>query len=363
VRAMIGLLLTGLAVELALMPIALYHFHKAGLYSVAANMIAIPLTTFVIMPLEAGALLLDSIGAGAPLWAATGWTIDLMLGLAASVAEARNAVTMLPTMPRWAFGAMVFAGLWLCLWRGPIRWWAGLPFALGAIGAASAPVPDLLVTGDGQHLAIVRDDGTPVILRSRSGDFVRSLMSEAAAFDGDPLNLEEQAFARCTRDSCIADVVNGGRAWRVLAIRSRDRIEWTQLTSACADADIVVASRRLPKGCTPRWLKLDRAALENSGGVSLYLTGTPRAATVGDRLGQHPWRYRPVPWTPRTSPLGSRGGQQPWRDRPTPATTAASNHAGQPARLYPSTAPSASPLASAASSDQTASSLPPGSMK
>ncbi len=42
VRAMIGLLLTGLAVELALMPIALYHFHKAGLYSVAANMIAIP---------------------------------------------------------------------------------------------------------------------------------------------------------------------------------------------------------------------------------------------------------------------------------------------------------------------------------
>jgi len=185
VRAVIGLLLTGLAVELALMPIALYHFHKTGLYSVAANMIAIPLTTFVIMPLEAGALLLDSLGLGAPLWAATGWTIDLMLGLAANVAEARNAVTMLPTMPRWAFAAMVFAGLWLCLWRGPIRWWGVAPFALGAIGAAAAPVPDLFVTGDGQHLAIVRDDGTPVILRSRSGDFVRSLMSEAAAFDGD----------------------------------------------------------------------------------------------------------------------------------------------------------------------------------
>jgi len=43
-RWTMGLLLTGLAVELALMPIALYHFHKAGLYSVAANMVAIPLT-------------------------------------------------------------------------------------------------------------------------------------------------------------------------------------------------------------------------------------------------------------------------------------------------------------------------------
>ena len=48
------------------------------------------------------------------------------------------------------------------------------------------PVPSLLVTGDGQHLALVRDDGVPVLLRSRSGDFVRDLMSEASAFDGDP---------------------------------------------------------------------------------------------------------------------------------------------------------------------------------
>ncbi|MCY7339972.1 MAG: ComEC family competence protein, partial [Sphingomonas bacterium] len=106
-RGLGGLLLTGLAVELALMPFALYHFHKAGLYGVAANMVAIPLTTFVIMPLEAGALLLDSIGLGAPLWTATGWSIDAMLALARRVADTKGAVAMLPTMPRWAFAAMV----------------------------------------------------------------------------------------------------------------------------------------------------------------------------------------------------------------------------------------------------------------
>ena len=58
------MLLTGLVVEIALIPFALYHFHRAGLYGVAANMVAIPLTTFVIMPLEAGALLLDIGRAG-----------------------------------------------------------------------------------------------------------------------------------------------------------------------------------------------------------------------------------------------------------------------------------------------------------
>jgi competence protein ComEC len=288
-RGFLGLILTGLVVEIALMPFALYHFHKAGLYSVGANLIAIPLTTFIVMPLEAGALILDAAGLGAPLWAATGWSIDLMLSLAHHVGSAEGAVAMLPTMPRLAFAAMVLGGIWIALWTSRIRWWGVVPFLAGAIGASLAPVPDLLVTGDGQHLALVRDDGVPVLLRSRSGDFVRDLMSEAAAYDGDPMPLEEQRFARCTRDACIADVVQGKHAWRLLAIRSRERIDWTILTTACADADIVVADRWLPKGCTPRWLKLDRPALERSGGVAIYLAGQPRFAAVADQLGKHPW--------------------------------------------------------------------------
>ena len=288
-RGLLGLLITGLVVELALMLFALYHFHKAGLYGVAANMIAIPLTTFVIMPLEAAALLLDMIGAGAPLWAAVGWTIEQMLALAHWVGSAKGAVAMLPTMPGWAFAAMVLGGLWLCLWTTKVRRWGVLPFAAGALGAAMAPVPDLLVTGDGQHLAMVRDDDVPLLLRSRSGDFVRDLMSEAAAHDGDPANLEEQHFARCSRDACIADIAQGEHGWRLLAIRSRDRIDWAELTRACADADIVVAHRRLPKGCTPRWLKLDRAALEQSGGISIVLGDEPTVRSVAAQLGGHPW--------------------------------------------------------------------------
>ena len=290
-RGIGGLLLTGMVVEMALIPFALYHFHKAGLYGVFANLVAIPLTTFVIMPMEALALMFDALGAGAPIWAAVGWAIDMMLQLAHRIANAEGAVTMLPTMPRWAFASMVLGGLWLCLWTGRVRAWGAISFAIGAAGAAMSPVPDLLVTGDGQHLALVRADGVPVLLRSRSGDFVRSLMSEASAYDGDPLALEEERFARCSRDSCMADIVEDGRAWRLLAIRSRERIRWETLTKACADADIVVADRRLPRGCTPRWLKLDREALEQSGGVAIFLEQHPRIETVAARVARHPWGH------------------------------------------------------------------------
>ena len=58
---------------------------------------------------------------------------------------------------------------------------------------------------------------------------------------------------------------------------------------ACADADIAVSDRWLPRGCTPRWLKLDRPALARTGGVAIYLGARPRVETVADSRGDHPW--------------------------------------------------------------------------
>ncbi len=76
-RTIASLLVTGLAVEIALMPIAVFYFHRAGLYGAIANIIAIPLTTFVVMPLEALALLFDLAGFGAPFWWLTGQALGL----------------------------------------------------------------------------------------------------------------------------------------------------------------------------------------------------------------------------------------------------------------------------------------------
>ncbi|HET9460295.1 MAG TPA: ComEC/Rec2 family competence protein [Sphingomicrobium sp.] len=288
-RAILAMLATGLAVEIALIPFALYHFHKAGLYGILANLVAIPLTTFVIMPLEAAALLLDSLGLGAPLWLLTGLAIDALLWIAHTVGSARGAVATLAAMPPWAFALIVAGGLWLCLWNGRVRLAGLVPFAIGAAGAAAAPVPDLLVTGDGKHLAVVTDGGAPLILRGRSGDFVRELFAENAGFDGEPESLDSAPFASCSRDSCLADIVRGGRRWRVLSTRSSALIAWSDLVAACASSDIVVSDRRLPRGCAPRWLRLDRESLTRTGGVAIYLRSPPRVETVAGRVGRHPW--------------------------------------------------------------------------
>ena len=291
-RALLAMAATGLAVEIALIPFALYHFHRAGLYGIAANLVAIPLTTFVIMPLEAAALLLDVIGLGAPLWYLTGLSIDLLLWIAHTVGNAKGAVAMLASMPAHAFALIIVGGLWVCLWTTRVRFLGLVPFAIGAASAAASPTPDLLVTGDGRHLAVVSSSGLPLLLRERSGNFVRTLLAESSGFDGDPAALQAAAGAHCSRDSCIADLDRGGRSWRILATRSSTYFPWTDLVRSCAEADIVVADRRLPPACAPRWLKLDRAQLERTGGVAIYLGKAPRVDTVAARLGQHAWATR-----------------------------------------------------------------------
>lgn len=304
-RFLLALLLSGVAVELALAPIALFHFHKQGLYGALANIVAIPFTTFVVMPLEALALALDAAGIGAPLWWLTAQSIGLLLRLAHGVADAPGALLMLPTMPKAAFGLMVAAGLILCLLRTRVRW-LGLPlFAAGALWAAATPPPDLLVTGDGRHLAVRDAAGGQALLRERTGDYVRSLLGEAAGTDMPLAALGTHPDARCGPDACWVELRRDGRHWRLLATRSPYHLPPGPLARACAAADIVVSDRRLPRTCRPRWLKLDRERLARSGGVAIRLGAPPRLDQVADDRAGHPWAAAAVP-RPDQPPPGAR---------------------------------------------------------
>jgi len=164
-----------------------------------------------------------------------------------------------------------------------------VPIAAGVLVALAAPTPDLLVTGDGRHVALVQSGAAPLMLRERSGDFTRKIVAENAGFDGEPGWIEGDPRAQCTPDACRFEIVRDGRAWRVLAFRSAYFADWRPTIAACADADIVIAERRLPRACTPRWLKLDRTMLEQWGGMAITLGNNPIVETVADREGLHPW--------------------------------------------------------------------------
>jgi competence protein ComEC len=288
-RGIASLLLTGLVVEIALTPIALFHFHKSGVYGALANIVAIPLTTFIVMPLEAAALLFDLMGLGAPFWWATGQALRLLLWIAHAAANAPGALAMLPGMPGGAYALMVGGGLWFALWKTRVRLAGLAPVAAGAVWTLATPMPDLLVTGDGRHLALRMANGEVALLRDRAGDYVRGMMAENGGVDAELPALAEQDGVRCSPDLCLIDIERDGRRWRIAAARSFYLVPWREMIAVCRSVDIVVADRRLPPGCAPRWLKLDRTMLAQTGGVAITLGAWPEVRTVRRAGARHPW--------------------------------------------------------------------------
>jgi competence protein ComEC len=287
-RGILTLVITGIAIELILAPIALFHFHRTGLYSALANIFAIPLTTFLIMPAQALALLFDTLGMGAPFWWVAGQGISAILAIAHYVSDLPGAVSMLPAMPLWAYIAMISGALVIGLLKSRIRFLALLPFSIGFGAMLLAPRPDMLITDDGKHLAIATPDGSIAFLRAGAGDYVRDMLLENAGTTSPPVPIDQWPDAVCSVDACVIHLNRAGRMWRVLATRTPFQIPSMEMAAACKRVDIVVSDRWLPATCRPKWIKADRRFLEENGGLAFYLSNE-KLVSVNEGTDHMPW--------------------------------------------------------------------------
>lgn len=297
-RGLIMLLLTGVVIELALMPIGLYHFHQAGIYGALANVVAIPLTTVASMPLIALALLFDTIGFGAPFWWLAGKSLELLLALAHWTAAMPGAVTTMPAMGEGAFLLFVAGGLWLALWTGRVRLLGLVPAMLGGLLLANLRAPDLLISGDGRHVGIGGEAPELLVLRPAREGYALENLTELAGMSGEARVLDDWPGAQCNRDFCAIRLRRGGRDWQLLMARGSDLIAERDLAAACERTDLVVSDRYLPRSCRPRWLKADRRYLGRHGGLAIDLAHG-KVTSVAEGQGQHGWWREPPRRPPR----------------------------------------------------------------
>lgn len=286
------LFITGLVIEIALMPIVLFHFHRAGVYGAFANVFAIPLVTFVSMPLIAAALVFDLIGLGGPFWWLAEQSLNLLLSIAHLTASQPGAVKLMPQMSGMTIVLFVFGGLWLALWSGRSRLLGLVPAALATVLLLSTPIPDVLIGRDGRHVGITIEnaDGSRSLLslRDSRSSYSRDNLLELSSVTSEPIPLANWGGARCSPEFCTIVIERGGRDWNLLLARNREMIEERALAAACERADIVVADRFLPRSCKPRWLKADRRLLVETGGLALNLEAG-QITSVSSSQGDHGW--------------------------------------------------------------------------
>lgn len=289
-----GIVLSTVVASIAVAPFAAYHFHQSQQYAVLANLIAIPVCNFVVMPAALAALILMPFGLEVLPLAVMGKGIEAMTWCATLVAGLPGAVGRIPAIPASSFALLVLGGLWLALWQARWRLF-GIAMALaGVLLAPFMPRPDILVARGGELVAVRAQDGVLSALPARQSKFELSRWLES---DGDGRDVREAAKAgafRCDGIGCTARVKG------VLLAVARHP---AAIADDCATAELLVMTMpRLARGCAAPKRVIDFFDVWREGTHALYIEPgkteqsipNMRVETVAAWRGDRPWSRRSV---------------------------------------------------------------------
>ena len=254
-----------------------------------ANLGAVPITGFWVMPWGLVALILVPFGAEQAALAPMAWGIDAILWIARSVASLPGAVSLVPAMPAAALVLITAGGLWLCIWRGPWRFLGIAVVGGGILAAGLDRRPDILIDGEARVMAVRGEDGALWLSTRQRARFTSDVWlrrdGQAAAKTWPREGGEAPGAAlRCDLLGCIQQ-----RGERVVAFAVDHR----------ARADILLSTVPVRSRCRSAGTVVDRFDLWRSGSHALWLEEDgvrveSAAAARGDRA-----------WSPRR---GRRSG-------------------------------------------------------
>jgi competence protein ComEC len=286
-----GVAMTSVIAIAATAPFAAYHFQALALYGLPANLLAVPLTAFWIMPWAVFAVLLMPFGLEAFALVPMGWGLDLLLATAETVADWPQAVLRVPPLPDWGLGLLVLGGLWLCLWQRPWRAAGLLAILAGALAPLGYEAPDVLVSDDGRLIALRDAEARLWLPTQRGNGFVRDTwVRQAFAHESVTWpHLGEAAGGRLSCDPLACLYRAEGATVAVL-------MDPRAAEDDCHRAEVVVSLeplRRQP--CAGPRVVIDRFDMWREGAHAVWLEEAgPRVRSVAGQQGARPWSPYPA---------------------------------------------------------------------
>ncbi|HUR43151.1 MAG TPA: ComEC/Rec2 family competence protein, partial [Aestuariivirga sp.] len=150
---------------------AAYHFGRIAPFSVVANGLALPVISFIIMPMALFGFVLMPLGLESGPWWLMGKGIELMIHISVWVADLPHAAMVVSQQSAASAMIMALGAAMLCLWRGPARL-AGPVIVIAGLGlGANKPIPDILIDRTAATVAIRDPQGALVPVPGHKGRF------------------------------------------------------------------------------------------------------------------------------------------------------------------------------------------------
>lgn len=279
-----------LVAGLATAPFAMQHFNRISTWGLIANLASEPISSFVMMPGLALGAALTPFGLGEGPLAMAGFAITAMNRIAASIAAWPYAQLVVASGPNWTLAAAFLGLLWLCLWKGPLRW-IGLPFALAVSLVPKPAAPDAWIAGDGAAVAVA-SGRQAILFRPDVKLFGAELWARRRGLDPEGGEALRDAAYDCDHWSCTPKAGAPARiaaAWNLKRPLAPGRLE-----ALCKSGEVVILRDDFPPGLCPGRLVLTGADFARGGSAELFRSGGRwRAVWAQDLRGRRPWTWGP----------------------------------------------------------------------
>jgi len=288
-----GWLLAGAAISLvaglATAPFAVQHFNRVSTWGLVSNLLVEPISSLLMMPALAVGALLTPFGLEAWPLRLAGFAIGLINRIAEAAANAPYAQVVVASGPAWTLPASFLGLLWICLWRGPLRW-LGLPLALAVTLVPKPVTPEAWVSADGAAVA-VRSANTALLFRPDVKLFGAELWSRRRGLTPVESEPARDAAYDCDPQSCAprpAAPVRLAAAWNVRRPLPPGRLE-----ALCSTAEVAVLRNDMPPQACAAPLVLTGADFRRGGSAELYRApdGRWRVVWAQESRGRRPWTW------------------------------------------------------------------------
>ncbi len=262
--------LTSLVAQIAIAPIALYHFQALSLIGIIANVLAVPLMGFLVMPAAFLALLLIPLGLDSLLLSLMGLGLEWIITLSAFLIEFPLSVLRAgPFHSELMLVTFLLFGALMLIRHSYVPSFVAIAFAVIVV-LMQKPAATILIDNEGRIIAAKTDDQTFNIVGGRRGGFRDEIWMR---YWNLPLASSSKKLDRvCTSRGCSTRLPSTNNYRSIPQIVRSFSLD--SVRKACDAQNIVIAPYDYRRHCRNAAVFLSIEDIASAGPVGIYFDTT-----------------------------------------------------------------------------------------
>jgi competence protein ComEC len=260
-----------LVAGIATAPIAAVHFSQFAPFGLFANLVAVPLVGFFVLPALIFACVLMPLGLEVPILQMAGWGIEQVIAIAKFFTHLGGAWTYVSPLQGWVLPLCGLALMMFLIMKSALRFVPPLLASVFITLIGAAPSPHVLVSDQTRSVFLKQGEGEWAQVDRIGNNFTTRVWAEWLGVD-----LENQTLTgNCDRLGCIATVA----AQEILLARDKIAV-WED----CGLVNLIVEQDYLYQSCSEHSQMLRHWDVRRFGTAAIYYTG--------EDGGKPSWRVR-----------------------------------------------------------------------